>query len=174
MEIQGTRESSTPSPQPEACWPENWLPRKWALGLHHRFSILYLQKFTTVFQGQEAIDEWARVWAKALAGLDPDQIATGIEYCAANHQWPPTCAEFLIACKSKPKAVIALPQPPRIQNAEGQRRVAQIMAGLQAKPVDGRAYWRRVLDDPTTSAHTRQFAHEAMANLDDPNRGISA
>jgi len=104
------------------------------------------------------------MWAQSLAGIDGEEIKYGVEYCRANHKWPPTIAEFLIACKAKPKQFVSLPAP-RIDPEESTKRMAKIMSGLQVKSINGRAYWRKVLDDPTTNPYTRRFAHEALAIL---------
>lgn len=111
------------------------------------------------------------MWGQSLAGLQGNEIKHGVEYCRANHKWPPTIAEFIAACKSAPKPFVSLPSPKGISNEDGIKRVESVLKGLrQNKPIDGRAYWRKVLDDPTTKPGTRQFAHEALANLNGANR----
>lgn len=159
------KRNSTSTPTPGASWPKNWLPKAWVLALHKKFSLLYLAKFANSFPDQETVDEWASLWAEGLSGIDGDQIKFGLSYCAQKHEWPPTCSEFLACCKALPKAVTALPAPTRIDREEGIKRVAQIASRLQSRPIDGRAYWSRVLSDPTINSRTRQFANEALAIL---------
>jgi hypothetical protein len=111
------------------------------------------------------------MWGESLAGLDGEQIKHGLLYCQKNNPFPPTVGEFRAACESKPKPHVALPAPQGVDSKEGQRQVARMLAKLQSKPINGREHWRRVLDDPTTKPVTRQFAHEALANLDAMSRG---
>jgi hypothetical protein len=134
------------------------------MALHKKFSTLYQQKFSSCFQSQEAVDDWSEVWAEALAGFDGEEVKTGLDYCRDNHQWPPTCAEFRAACKSCPKPVLALPQPPR-DSEQGKRRIGEILGMLKSKPVDGKAYWNKVLETKGLPAISYEFAHKALHNL---------
>lgn len=136
------------------------------MALHKKFSLMYLQKFTSCFVDPGTVDEWAVLWAENLAGLSGNEIKFGLSYCAQKHEWPPTTAEFIACCKALPKAVTALPAPASIDRAEGIKRVAAIAAKLQSKPVDGRAYWNRVLSNPNINAMTMRFAIEALEILD--------
>lgn len=144
------------------------------MALHRKLSLAYLGNFSRSFPDQETIDEWVSMWGESLGGLDGEQVKHGLLYCQKNHPFPPTVGEFRAACEAKPKPHVAPPQHQGVGSAEGIKRVASIMSGLKNRPIDGRAYWRKIIDDPTTSAYTRQFAHEAMANLDDPRRGLAA
>ena len=129
--------------------------------------MLYLQKFTSCFQDQEAVNEWCQVWAEALAGMQPDEIKAGLDYCRDNHQWPPTCAEFKAACKSRPKPMLALPEPPR-DSELGKRRIGEILGMLKSKPINGREYWAKVLATEGLPPDTYKFAHQALHNLNNP------
>jgi hypothetical protein len=125
---------------------------------------LYQQKFSSCFPSQEAVDDWSEVWAEALAGFDGEEVKTGLDYCRDNHQWPPTCSEFRAACKSRPKPILALPQPPR-DSEQGKRRIGEILGMLKSKPVDGRKYWKNVLETKGLPAISYEFAHKAIHNL---------
>ena len=160
-------ENSTYTPQVEKLWPEQWLRKSWAHALHGKFRMLYMTKFTSSFQDQPTIDEWCEVWAEALAGFDGDQIKIGLDYCKDNHQWPPTCAEFKAACKSRPKPMLALPEPPR-DSENGKRRIAEILGMLKSKPINGREYWAKVLATEGLPPDTYKFAHQALHNLNNP------
>jgi hypothetical protein len=161
-------ENLTSTATQEKSWPENWMPKPWATALHRKFSMLYLQKFTSCFQDQETIDEWCECWAEALAGLEGAQIKAGLEYSRDHHIWPPTCAEFRAACKARPKAMIALP-PPKTDKEIGKRRVAEILSTLAGnKPVSGRAYWKKVLETKGLPESTYEFGRKALHNLENP------
>ena len=160
-------ENSTYTPQVEKLWPEQWLRKSWAHALHGKFRMLYMTKFTSSFQDQPTIDEWCEVWAEALSGFDGDQIKIGLDYCKDNHQWPPTCAEFKAACKSRPKPMLALPQPPR-DSENGKRRIGEILGMLKSKPINGREYWAKVLATEGLPPDTYKFAHQALHNLNNP------
>ena len=161
-------ENSTYTPTHEKSWPENWMPKPWATALHKKFSLLYLQKFTSCFQDQEAVNDWCEVWGEALGGLEGEQIKAGLDYARDHHQWPPTCAEFKAACKSRPKATIALPGPPNTDTENGKRRVAEILATLKAKPVNGKEYWSKILATKGLPSISYEYAHKALHNLDNP------
>ena len=160
-------ENSTYTPQVEKLWPEQWLKKSWAHALHGKFRMLYMTKFTSSFQDQPTIDEWCEVWAEALSGFDGDQIKIGLDYCKDNHQWPPTCSEFKAACKSRPKPMLALPQPPR-DSENGKRRIGEILGMLKSKPINGREYWAKVLATEGLPPDTYKFAHQALHNLNNP------
>jgi hypothetical protein len=163
--MEAVRENSTSTLTREMNWPKHWLPKPWVLALHKKFSLLYLAKFANSFPDQETVNEWSSLWAEGLAGIDGEQVKFGLSYCAQKHEWPPTVAEFRACCEARPRAIASLPRQARIDPQEGIKRVAAITAKLQSKPIDGRAYWRRVLDNPTVTTATLQFAHEALANL---------
>lgn len=157
-------ENSTHTHTHPKYWPENWLPKPWVMALHKKFSTLYQQKFSSCFPSQEAVDDWSEVWAEALAGFDGEEVKTGLDYCRDNHQWPPTCAEFKAACKSRPKPVLALPQPPR-DSEQGKRRIGEILGMLKSKPVDGKAYWNKVLETKGLPPISYEYAKKALHNL---------
>lgn len=159
-------ENSTYKPQAEKSWPTHWLPKPWVMALHKKFSLLYLQKFTSAFPDDETIDEWASLWAESLGGLDGDQIKFGLSYCAQRHEWPPTTAEFLACCKALPRATERLPYNPPIDRVAGSRRLAEIVAKLaepKSKPV---LHWRRVMATPGLPEISYRYAREALAIID--------
>ena len=157
-------ENLTYTHTPPKNWPENWLPKPWVTALHKKFSMLYLQKFTSCFQDQETVDDWSETWAEALSGFEGEEIKVGLDYCRDNHQWPPTCSEFRVACKSRPKPVLALPQPPR-DSEQGKRRIGEILGVLKSKPVDGREYWNKVLETKGLPPISYEYANKALHNL---------
>ena len=165
-------ENSTFTQPVERVWPEHWLRKPWAHALHGKFRMLYMNRFNSSFQDQATIDEWCEVWAEALGGMEGDQIKAGLDYSRDHYEWPPTCAEFKAACKTKPKAVLALPPPPRTDSETGKRRVAEVLENLTAKPMDGRKYWANVLATEGLPAYTYQFAHKALHNLNNPGANL--
>lgn len=165
-------ENSTFTQPDEKCWNEHWLKRSWTLALHGKFKILYMQKFSSNFQDPRAIDEWCEVWAEALSGMEGEQIKAGLNYSRDHYEWPPTCAEFKAACKSKPKAVLSLPQSPRTDSETGKRNVADALANLTAKPINGREYWAKLLETEGLTPFTYAFAHKALHNLNNPGANL--
>ena len=157
-------ENSTYTPQVEKLWPDHWLKKSWTLALHGKFRMLYMSKFTSCFPDQQTIDEWSEVWAESLSGLDAEEIKAGMDYCRDHHPWPPTCGEFRAACKSRPKPVLALPQPPR-DSEQGKRRIGEILGMLKSKPVDGKAYWNKILATRGLPVISYEYAHKALHNL---------
>jgi hypothetical protein len=60
--------------------------------------------------------------------------------------------------------MLALPQPPR-DSEQGKRRIGEILGMLKSKPVDGREYWKNVLETKGLPAIAYEFAHKALHNL---------
>lgn len=65
-----------------------------------KFQARYGHKWTSVIDGIEelAVNEWA----EGLAGLNGDQIKTGLD--ALDEYWPPSMPEFRDVCVGKRKA----------------------------------------------------------------------
>jgi len=133
--------------------------------LHKKFSLLYLQKFTSAFPDTETVDEWCGVWAKSLSGLDGDQIGHGLDYCGKQHEWPPTTAEFRMACLSLRKHFPQIEHKPT-RNTEAQReRMAELMrfAMTATAPKD---HWRKVFATKGLPEISYRYAGEALALID--------
>lgn len=72
--------------------------------MEHLFARLdgaYPHKWRSNFPSQEAIDNWSCSWAEAFEeeGITPADIKAGLKACRTRFDWPPSCAEFLKACK---------------------------------------------------------------------------
>lgn len=72
--------------------------------MDHLFARLdgaYPHKWRSNFPSQEAIDNWSCSWAEAFIeeGITPADIKAGLKACRTRFDWPPSCAEFLKACK---------------------------------------------------------------------------
>lgn len=63
---------------------------------------IYGTRWTSSF-GERTDEGAALTWAKGLAGLDPRQLAAGIEACIASADpWPPTLPDFRMRCLGIP------------------------------------------------------------------------
>lgn len=160
--------NSMSTQQVEKCWPTHWLPKPWALALHRKFALLYMQKFTSAFPDQETVHEWAEVWAEQLAGLTGDEIKYGFDLCQKQHEWPPTCAEFRACCKAAPKPYVALPPPTPIDREKGMKKVAEVLAQMKNRRINGPDYWRKVLATEGLPDLTYRVAKEALAVFERP------
>tara|TARA_R110000868_G_scaffold177173_2_gene415471 strand:- start:128 stop:487 length:360 start_codon:yes stop_codon:yes gene_type:complete len=114
------------------------------------------------------VNDWCEVWAEALGGLEGEQIKAGLDYSRDYSEWPPTCSEFKAACKARPKATISLPPPPQTDTENGKRRVAEILATLKSKPVNGKDYWSKILATKGLPSISYEYVKKALHNLDNP------
>lgn len=134
------------------------------MALHKKFSLLYLQKFTSAFPDEETIDEWASLWAESLAGLDGDQIKFGLSYCAQKHEWPPTTAEFRACCLALPRAVPKQIVAP-INKRVGAEKMAELLQFAMKMPPP-KEHWRNVLSTDGLPSISYRYAREALAIID--------
>lgn len=69
--------------------------------LFNRLDGAYPHKWRSAFPNQDAIDNWAESWVEAFEeeGILPDHIKTGLKAVRTRYEWPPSCAEFIKACK---------------------------------------------------------------------------
>lgn len=121
----------------EGQWKPNWPPKPWIAALYRRLSLIYLQKFTSGFQENDAIEEWQVVWAEGLAGLTGDQIAFGLSLVTKELPWPPTIAEFRERAEALPKPIqrqLPLPTKVKSEYAEECMKVVREMFETKRKP----------------------------------------
>lgn len=69
--------------------------------LFNRLDGAYPHKWRSAFSTQDAIDNWAESWVEAFEdeGITPNDIKAGLKACRSRYDWPPSCAEFIKACK---------------------------------------------------------------------------
>jgi hypothetical protein len=69
--------------------------------LFNRLDGAYPHKWRSNFPGQDAIDNWKTSWAEAFhdEGIAPADIKAGLKACRTRFDWPPSCAEFMKACR---------------------------------------------------------------------------
>lgn len=69
--------------------------------LFNRLAGIYGGRWTNQFQAAEAVNNWERTWAEALAAerLTPQEAATGLQNCLGMYEWPPSLPEFIKACR---------------------------------------------------------------------------
>lgn len=137
--------------------------------LHHKFSLLYLAKFTSVFVDEETREEWLEMWGAALAGMTGEQMKQGLEQCAKKHVWPPTIAEFKELCFVPQTALPKLPPPDRTRTEAQQRSMEQIRKMLASGGRRPGIWWaekivtRHEMGD-TVPPYSLRLAQEAIAN----------
>lgn len=91
------------------------------------------------------MNEWASTWAEALAGITGDEIKAGLRYCQRHHEWPPTCAEFIAACRATPKHQQRL-SAPRTDPAQGRTECARIMAMIASPRKPGKWWATEIIE----------------------------
>lgn len=69
--------------------------------LFNRLDGAYPHKWRSNFTNQQAIDNWAESWVEAFEeeGITPNDVKVGLRECRRRFAWPPSCAEFIQACR---------------------------------------------------------------------------
>ncbi len=69
--------------------------------LYNRLDGMYPTRWRAAFADKVAISNWREAWAEAFdeEGITPTEIKRGIIECRRRHDWPPSLAEFLKACR---------------------------------------------------------------------------
>lgn len=77
--------------------------------LFNRLDGAYPHKWRSNFANQQAIDNWAESWVEAFEeeGITPDDVKAGLRECRKRFTWPPSCAEFITACRPSLDALVA-------------------------------------------------------------------
>lgn len=77
--------------------------------LFNRLDGAYPHKWRSNFPNQQAIDNWCESWAEAFEeeGITPHDVKAGLKACRSRYDWPPSCAEFIKACKPSVDPVVA-------------------------------------------------------------------
>lgn len=106
-----TAAPAAPSTRPYSQWFE---PHE-ALGISlmdHLFNRLdgaYPNKWRANFANQQAIDNWMESWVEAFEeeGITPAMVRDGLRVIRRRCDWPPSCAEFIKACKPAVDPMVA-------------------------------------------------------------------
>lgn len=77
--------------------------------LFNRLDGAYPHKWRSAFANQQAIANWEESWAEAFEeeGITPELIKAGMKAVRSRCAWPPSCAEFIQACKPSIDFVVA-------------------------------------------------------------------
>lgn len=69
--------------------------------LYNRLDGAYPHKWRSNFANQQAIDNWAESWVEAFEEekITPADVKVGLRECRKRFTWPPSCAEFIQACR---------------------------------------------------------------------------
>lgn len=69
--------------------------------LFNRLDGAYPHKWRSNFQNQQAIDNWAESWVEAFEeeGISAADVKVGLRECRRKFAWPPSCSEFILACR---------------------------------------------------------------------------
>lgn len=69
--------------------------------LFNRLDGAYPHKWRSNFPDEQAIDNWAESWVEAFEeeGITPADVKLGLKACRSRFGWPPSCAEFIQACR---------------------------------------------------------------------------
>lgn len=69
--------------------------------LYNRLDGAYPHWFSANFAGPQSLENWAESWVEAFEEeyLSPQDAAAGLKACRLRYQKPPSCAEFIQACR---------------------------------------------------------------------------
>lgn len=69
--------------------------------LYNRLDGAYPHWWAANFSSEESLRNWAESWVEAFEeeGITPKDVAVGLKACRRRYQKPPSCAEFIQACK---------------------------------------------------------------------------
>lgn len=94
---------SSPSTRPFSQWfePVESLGIAFIDHLFNRLDGAYPHKWRSNFGNQQAIDNWAESWVEAFEEekITPADVKLGLRECRKRFTWPPSCAEFIQACR---------------------------------------------------------------------------
>lgn len=102
---------SSPSTRPYSQWFEV-APALGISLMDHLFNRLdgaYPHWWRNNFANQQAIDNWAESWVEAFEeeGITPTDVKAGLRECRRRYTKPPSCAEFIQACKPSVDPLVA-------------------------------------------------------------------
>ncbi len=94
---------SSPLTRPFSQWfePVEGLGIAFIDHLYNRLDGAYPHKWRSNFANQQAIDNWAESWVEAFEEerITPADVKVGLRECRKRFTWPPSCAEFIQACR---------------------------------------------------------------------------
>ncbi|MBX9901446.1 MAG: hypothetical protein K2Y28_11750 [Burkholderiaceae bacterium] len=69
--------------------------------LYNRLDGAYPHKWRSNFKDETAIDNWRISWAESFEEekISLQEVANGLKVCRTKFDWPPSCAEFIKACR---------------------------------------------------------------------------
>lgn len=69
--------------------------------LYNRLDGAYPHWFSANFPSEQSLENWAESWVEAFEeeGITPHMVQAGLKVCRARYQKPPSCAEFILACR---------------------------------------------------------------------------
>lgn len=121
---------SSPSTRPLSQWfdPAPGLGISLIDHLYNRLDGAYPHKWRSNFADQQAIDNWAESWVECFEeeGITPNDVKVGLRECRKRFAWPPSCAEFVQACRP---------------NVDPLRAYYEAVAGVQARFAGEHGEW---------------------------------
>lgn len=124
--------------------------------LWQRFKDIYGQKWTSLFQGAEAIESWRITWGGGIRGFTDEQLRHGVgKLASAYPEWPPTLGQFRELCWIPPKPCIALPRAVRGSDPF----LAEKIAGMIERGKKGP--WRWTPDKVVNAAQVQHIVDSA-------------
>jgi hypothetical protein len=96
--------------------------------LYNRLDGAYPHKWRSNFANETAIDNWRVSWAEAFEDekISLTEIANGLKACRTKFEWPPSCAEFIGACRPV---------------ADALKAYYEAVAGVQARSTGKMGVW---------------------------------
>lgn len=95
--------------------------------LFNRLDGAYPDKWRRNFANQQAIDNWAESWVEAFEEerITPDDVRAGLRECRKRFTWPPSCAEFITACRPSLDTLVAYHEAVAGMTARGKGEIGE-------------------------------------------------
>ena len=130
---------------------------KWVSALWQRMKDVYGQKWTSLFQGAEAIESWRITWGQGMAGFSAEQWSHGVSRMATAYpEWPPTLGQFRELCFIPQKPMLALPKPAERTNPFVQDKINALLKAGDKGP------WRWTPDKVVNETQLRHVVEAAQ------------
>ena len=149
--------------------------------LYNRLDGAYPHKWRSNFPDEQAIDNWAESWVEAFEeeGITPADVKTGLKACRNRFAWPPSCAEFIQACKpfgdtigTYHQAVAGLEARAKGERGEWSHPAIYWAATLLQRDLMGLTF--AAVKDRWAAALAAQLARTEWADIPEPRQQLAA
>lgn len=149
--------------------------------LYNRLDGAYPHKWRSNFADAQAYENWAESWVEEFEdqGITFDNVKLGINACRTRYTWPPSCAEFVLACKpfidpvvAYHEAVAGLAARARGDMGTWSHPAVYWSAMAMRRDLTGQIYGK--IKDRWANVHATQLARDTWDAIPPPHRQLAA